>query len=365
MYRSLLLTALLFSLNATAEIPGLTLVPLNSGVTGRLEEITYGNGTYVMVGEDCLVSTNGLNWNHFEPAAFLSGVAYGNGKFVAVGGEIRVSTNGMQWETAPPLGYGLNKVAYWGGVFVAIGVDRIFSSTNGLDWTNTFYWPSGYFQSVSAGPAGYCASGTGSTFMPFTTYGFVPVSKDGFTWGFGGYPNFSTASGGPSSVSVGDHFFLASTGQSSKDGTNWVDGPVGWGLGVAVKFINQHFVVTHDLGIYFPKNGKTGQSLNSGTSYLLSATYDGRDYYFCGVGGALFKTEGPTQLPSLSVLRTSATQVSIEIMGIPGYTYRLEVDANKSGFGNAGSDIYLESNKTNFFISSDFFEQIFYRVSEL
>ncbi len=54
-----------------------------------LSDVTYGNGTFVVVGLGgaILTSPDGMRWTQRASSMFklLSGVAYGNGTFVAVG----------------------------------------------------------------------------------------------------------------------------------------------------------------------------------------------------------------------------------------------------------------------------------------
>lgn len=70
--------------------------------------ITFGNGKYVIVSGDGMVSssTDGVNW--YTPQKIVKGplfqVAFGNGKFVATTGgsseKIKYSVDGVNWYTA-------------------------------------------------------------------------------------------------------------------------------------------------------------------------------------------------------------------------------------------------------------------------
>jgi len=69
--------------------PGSTWTPRTSNTNQHLYGVTYGNGTFVAVGEGgtILTSQNGQNWTPRESGTTqpLYGVTYGNGTFVAVG----------------------------------------------------------------------------------------------------------------------------------------------------------------------------------------------------------------------------------------------------------------------------------------
>ena len=67
---------------------GTTWILRNPGF-GAFCSVTYGNGTFVAVGEGgtILTSPDGVSWTERASPTkdFLNGVAYGNGTFVAVG----------------------------------------------------------------------------------------------------------------------------------------------------------------------------------------------------------------------------------------------------------------------------------------
>jgi len=118
----------------------------------ELTDITYGGGLFAAVGSTILTSPDGNHWNTQSGTLpyTLQGVAYGSGRFVAVAAEdaVMVSDDGIDW-TNRRLGANahLSRAAYGNGRFVAIGgppdsnawpwTNRVFVSTNGLDWTQT------------------------------------------------------------------------------------------------------------------------------------------------------------------------------------------------------------------------------------
>jgi len=62
----------------------------DSEIEAELDDITYGNGTFVAVGDwgTILTSPDGVKWTKRTSGtkSDLHGVTYGNGIFVAVGG---------------------------------------------------------------------------------------------------------------------------------------------------------------------------------------------------------------------------------------------------------------------------------------
>lgn len=124
--------------------------------------LTYGNGLFVAVGgwhafgpasgSKILTSTNGVNWveRSVETTNVIYDVAFGKGQFVAVTGHIADplasnfldygsilnSSDGANWVVGVPrIDYGLRKVAFGNGQFVAMGDSgTISSSPDGLHW---------------------------------------------------------------------------------------------------------------------------------------------------------------------------------------------------------------------------------------
>jgi len=100
-----------------------------------LEDVAYGNSTFVAVGwrGTILTSRDGVRWVE-RPSGiedFLQDVAYGNGTFVAVGewGTILTSRDGVKWMQQPSgTDEDLQEVAYGNGTFVVVGNDALFTS---------------------------------------------------------------------------------------------------------------------------------------------------------------------------------------------------------------------------------------------
>jgi hypothetical protein len=95
-------------------------------------DVAHGKGIFVGFGGDGAVATSsdGVNWKPVLPATFdyIGSVAYGGGTFVAVGTEkVHTSTNGTQWVSQSAFGAydTLHRVRYLNGLFVATGTDYV------------------------------------------------------------------------------------------------------------------------------------------------------------------------------------------------------------------------------------------------
>lgn len=104
------------------------------------------NGGLIVVGENQIIlasNDHGGSWtveNDTIASVFLNDVAYGNGRFVAVGddGYIMTSKNGRQWDT---LNLGLiadfRAITFSGNRFVAVGSSTtVYTSSDGYNWTS-------------------------------------------------------------------------------------------------------------------------------------------------------------------------------------------------------------------------------------
>lgn len=119
---------------------------------GVVQDIIYGGGQYVAVGEGGAIATSpdGVNWTARTSGVTtdFAEVAYGNGLYVAVGEwfafpthPVAVSPDGINW-TAVPAASVFNetwsRIAFGGGRFVArsfLGETKFMYSTDGVNWT--------------------------------------------------------------------------------------------------------------------------------------------------------------------------------------------------------------------------------------
>lgn len=110
----------------------------NSGFNGALWDVAFGNNLFVAVGTSGGVqSTDGINWTS-NPDAKGETVTFGGGKFVAAGAGASVSTNGTVWASTLTNTVSIENVRHALGTFVAVGPSGIYTSTNGIHWTNRF-----------------------------------------------------------------------------------------------------------------------------------------------------------------------------------------------------------------------------------
>ena len=213
---------------------------VDSGSGAWLFDVTYGDGLYVAVGDDgtILTSTDGQNWETVESGtgAWLAGVTYGDGLYVAVGdgGIVLTSADGYNWETvytdkisanvlygvtygdglyvAVGEGYdgadffnyvfivisrdGYNweriefateeyqpwawDVTYGNGLFVAVGFERAYISSNGYDWEEIYFDPDLNIRYYDEGINGIVYAN--GTFVAVGEYGAILTSTDGYSW---------------------------------------------------------------------------------------------------------------------------------------------------------------------------------------
>jgi len=196
------------------------------GFVGNFYGATYGNGLFVIVGENGEIQTSpdGINWTVRATGGangYLS-VTYGNGLFVVVGetGEIQTSPDGVTWTAQTPAGgfvgnfYG---AIYGNGLYViAGGSGEIQTSPDGITWTAQAAAGaySGDFQGGAFGDNIYLLAGSS---------GEIQTSPDGITW------TAQTAAGAYSGIFYGGTFgngrfvIVGQSGeiQSSIDGITW------------------------------------------------------------------------------------------------------------------------------------------------
>jgi hypothetical protein len=109
------------------------------------------------------------------------------------------STNGVNWSTVSGPSGQWNGIAFGGGLFVAVGsVGQIITSSDGVNWTQTFLRPRDHFTSV--------AYGNGRFEAVDTVHGDTAVAIDGTHWAFYLTPQAGLQFG---AVAYGDGNFAA------------------------------------------------------------------------------------------------------------------------------------------------------------
>ncbi|PWU22154.1 MAG: hypothetical protein C5B50_00075, partial [Verrucomicrobia bacterium] len=176
--------------------------------------VVYGGGQFVDVGAagDVWTAPDGANWNSGEVITSLDlrSVAYGNGRYVAVGsgGTVLTSADGISW-TGTPLPAGstpdLYAITYAGGLFVAVGAFAVPDGYSGAVFTSSdgLTW-------VDRSPA--VASGTlrgiayqAGTYLAVGDFGQIITSPDATHWN---WQNSGTANT-LYAVTAGDDWFVA------------------------------------------------------------------------------------------------------------------------------------------------------------
>ncbi len=291
-------------------------------VRSQLQAVTYGNGTFVVVGENgtILTSQDGMTWTKEVSGitCTLYGVTHGNDMFVAVGGNsyrsrdcycpcyeppcrtccptdrccpaiILTSPDGINWTSKilGPVEFGLTGVTYGNGIFIAFDpLDFIFISRNGVDWSSS----PGRFKALTYGGGIFWGIGSDNT---------VQTSPDGVTWTAETSKIADTLNavsyGNGTFVAVGEHTILTSTdGETWTQRMSWVAGENNYlKLFEGVTCGNSTFVVVGAYGtIVTSSDGVTWTARTSSvTSESLGAVAYGDDTYVAvgqGSGGTGF-----------------------------------------------------------------------------
>ncbi|MES2696536.1 MAG: hypothetical protein V4773_23910, partial [Verrucomicrobiota bacterium] len=157
------------------------------------KDVTFGNGTYVAVGDDGMIATSadGGAWTMRRmntAQVVLNAVEFADGRFVAVGmgtetrigaALIMTSTDGITWATNDTIANSVNAqlrdVAYGNGTWVISGFGgaRFMSSTDGATWTQRAAPGTGIPGKIAFGAGRFVSTASGNT-------GYT--STDGITW---------------------------------------------------------------------------------------------------------------------------------------------------------------------------------------
>ena len=195
-------------------------VVISSGIGPSNINMTYGDGLFVAVGGNTIItSPDGTSWTNRsapEPNSWRD-VAYGDGTYVAVSingsNRCAYSTDGGEtWQSSfIPGGIAFLGVAYGNGVFVAVGNNnggyQVATSPDGINWT---------IRTASTGENLASITFGGGLFVALCNNQGDPVSmvsEDGVTWEKGTLPN----SGPWLSVAYGDGKFVGVANTSAAE----------------------------------------------------------------------------------------------------------------------------------------------------
>jgi hypothetical protein len=163
---------------------GLTWSSVTSPLSGDWRGITFGNGVFVMTGQDVQAysTDNGRSWTAVTSP--LSGqwysAAFGNGVFVMVSQNSQAysTDNGQTWNlVAVPLSGIWNGVAFGNGVFVMVASvgKQAYSTDNGLTWNLVASPLSGNWRGVTFGNGVAVMVGESGYYQAYST-------DNGLTW---------------------------------------------------------------------------------------------------------------------------------------------------------------------------------------
>ena len=302
-----------------------------------LRDLEYVNGSFCALGNNQIAySIDGAIWTNLvnlTNTGNLTSITYGNGRYVA-GGEYRTvwtSTNGLDWTNpAPDLSIEPYlsdvAVAYGNGVFVgAAGFDGdVLTSSDGLNWmvqqleTNANNYL--YFADVKFGNGRFVAVGNGS----------IATSIDGTNWNLtspGQYLS-GVACGNGTFVAVGDNTIL-----TSKDGTNWTAQISGQFQSLSSVAFGAGFFVVTQSGPYFgnPYNpvenliwistdGVHWASRHSNTMRSLAKSAFGNGtFVLAGVAGAVLQSD-----PLVELSLTMQPAPALVLSGPVNRSYHIE-----------------------------------------
>ncbi|BBH22523.1 hypothetical protein Back11_38680 [Paenibacillus baekrokdamisoli] len=267
--------------------------------------VTYGNGTFVAVGHSgsyggsayISTSADGKNWTKRTSGTskFLFDVAYGNGVFVTVGsnGVLLTSADGTTWTSRTPgtTEY-LNGVTYDGGKFVAVGDSgTILTSANGTSWTNRTSGTSSDLEGVTSGNGTLVATGRD---------GVILTSADGAAWTSRTSGSYTVLT----DVAYGNGMFMtvgaSGTILTSADGASWTSLSITNEYLTGVAYGNEKYVAVGNNGqVLTSTNGASWTRQITDTRKLLNmAAYGNGKFVAVGGEGAILTSADGTSWTS-------------------------------------------------------------------
>lgn len=316
---------------------------VNVGTNNKINCITYGNSTYVGVGElgTIITSSDGINWTTQSSGVSvkLRSSVWAGSKFIVVGDSATVLTSpdGITWtsQSAGGISSAVNLTAIdWKSnlsLAAAVGTSgTIITSPDGVTWTSRTSGTTNTFNDIVAGTDGFFAVGNSST-MRFST--------NGTTWSTRTYTSSYTMYSIAHSP-VSNRYVIA--GGSSNG-----------------------FIATADNGLNFTNYFLTNTVGYGGVSgfKILSS---GSDFYFTAEGGPLinipytmsdytltsnFNCLGKITLGKTSFrCNSSATNINASSLIINDYTASrtLSLGTNNQTWNlNGTGDVFLSSITTS------------------
>jgi photosystem II stability/assembly factor-like uncharacterized protein len=284
-----------------------------------LEDIAYGNGLFMAVGDFCVfTSSDGITWTDTNPEILtdytLHGITYANNRFVAVGeygsfGAILTTEDGgTTWDKRL---YGITTalfdVTYANNTFVAVGENcAIFTSSDGVSWAPIDPPPCTEYllRSITYGKNKFVAVGGNES------KGFITTSPDGITWETNETHVTADLNQDLKDIVYGENTFVAvgkgvsnTSGSygvilASLEGTSWIERSPGTIKSInGVAYGRSTFVAVGEDGIIFSStDGITwNEVLSSITKTFNAITYGNNIFVAVGDNGTvLFSPDGIT-----------------------------------------------------------------------
>jgi hypothetical protein len=295
---------------------------------------------------DITNSTDGATWvsNKLSNQPIgLSDIVYADGKYVVSSQNnvtsILVSDDGIVWTTAG-LASGtvsidntsLNSIAYFNGVFVAVG-DNIVSSTDAYTWFERYQFTSVILYGVSAISInnfdGLIAVGVGPDYsvIPTVTQSVILKSLDGITWvnitpSASAETLYGVSSGNNTIVVVGNNGTIF----TSINGSNWNDistGSINL-RDIVYSFSLSLFVIVGENGFIATSDGSTWSIETSGTTENLNSVIwnsDLNEFIVTGNNNVILKSTNGIDWAISNIFITDPT------------IYDVQGDAFTSGYG--------------------------------
>ncbi len=311
----------------------------SDSTTPVLQDVVFGDGKFVAVGQGFSVSADGRNWSHKPPLVGIpnvTSVAFGNGRFVSVGGTSAfVSEDGTNWIVRGVSSVsGFNSITFGNGKFIAVGASGVIAiSTDGEFWSTV---------RSEQGDLSFATYAGGMFFWSSLTSGKTHTSFDGFEW----------LEASPISLwdvaTIGERFFSARNQQSSLSGTNWTQS----GNGSSFTLVSMSSMPGMLIGV---NNGLVWNSVD-GTNWISRATGLATANYLYGVafghgvavavgatptGKGLIIASGEIPPPSTTSL-SLAFYPGISVSGGIARTYRIDAaDSPESANWDAVGQITL------------------------
>lgn len=184
-----------------------------SGVPGIINDIAYGDGMFVAVGDVAdngsaiYCSADAKYWSWKSGTANINAIAYGDGKFVAATDTGIIYTDDFchSWKNGGTISGSVGDIAYGKGKFVAtVGDTCIYYSEDCITWIEVNV--DAYLTTVAYGDGVFVAGAQG---------GIVYYSEDGINWTKGVTVANIDSTDILVDMTFGNHMFVASSGNGN------------------------------------------------------------------------------------------------------------------------------------------------------